>query len=76
VADLAGSPPTYLMCGALDLFVEEDIDYARRLIRAGVPTELHIYPGAPHAFTFVETAAVAKAHARDSMAAMKRALVR
>jgi acetyl esterase/lipase len=72
--DLAGLPPTYLSCGALDLFLEEDMEYARRLIRAGVPTELHIYPGAPHAFMFVETADVTKRHSRDSMAALNRAL--
>jgi acetyl esterase/lipase len=72
--DLAGLPPTYIICGALDLFLEEDMDYARRLIRAGVPTELHIYPGAPHAFMFVPDAAVSKTYARDSMTALKRAL--
>jgi len=72
--DLAGLPPTFMICGALDLFIEEDIDYARRLIRAGVPTEFHIYPGAPHAFNFVEAASVSKAFARDSMTALKRAL--
>jgi len=72
--DLAGLPPTFMICGALDLFIEEDIDYARRLIRGGVPTELHIYPGAPHAFNFIENAAVTKSFARDSMAAMMRAL--
>ena len=36
--------------GAIDLFVAEDIEYARRLIDAGVPTELHVIPGAYHAF--------------------------
>ena len=63
-----------MICGALDLFIDEDIDYARRLIRAGVPTEFHVYPGAPHAFNYVEAAVVTKAFARDSMAALKRAL--
>lgn len=71
---LAGLPPTFISCGALDLFIEEDIDYARRLIAAGVPTELHIYPGAPHAFQMVAEARVAKAHAEVSLAAMKRGL--
>ena len=74
--DLSGLPPTYIICGALDLFLEEDIEYARRLMRAGVPTELHIYPGAPHAFMFMAEAGVTKAYARDSMAALKKALVR
>lgn len=72
--DLAGLPPTYIICGALDLFLEENIDYATRLIRAGVPTEMHVYPGAPHGFMMVPHAAVSKTFHRDSMAALKRAL--
>ncbi len=74
--DLSGLPPTFISCGALDLFLEEDMEYARRLIRAGVPTELHIYPGAPHGFMFVADAYVTRAYARDSMAALERALTR
>ncbi|HZZ90718.1 MAG TPA: alpha/beta hydrolase [Caulobacteraceae bacterium] len=74
--DLSGLPPTFMICGALDLFLEEDLDYARRLIRAGVPTELHVYPGAPHAFMFVPDAAVSRTFARDSMDALKRAVTR
>ena len=73
-SDLSGLPPTFMICGALDLFLEEDLDYARRLIRAGVPTELHIYPGAPHGFMFIPTAQVSLAFARDSMAALARAV--
>ena len=48
--DLSGLPPTYIAVGALDLFLEEDLEYSRRLIRAGVPTELHVIPGAYHGF--------------------------
>ncbi len=48
--DLCGLPPTLIVVGALDGFVEEDIQYAHRLIVAGVDTELHVYPGAPHGF--------------------------
>lgn len=73
-SDLSGLPPTFMICGALDLFLEEDLDYARRLIRAGVPTELHIYPGAPHGFMFIPTAQVSLTFARDSMAALWRAV--
>jgi triacylglycerol lipase len=72
--DLAGLPPTFMICGALDLFLEEDLDYARRLIRAGVPTELHVYPGAPHGFMFMPDAQVTRTFARDSMAALARAV--
>ncbi|MFJ5122141.1 alpha/beta hydrolase fold domain-containing protein [Kitasatospora sp. NPDC088548] len=47
--DLGGLPPTYLDVGDLDLFRTEDIAYAGRLVRAGVPVELHVYPGGIHA---------------------------
>lgn len=49
--DLTGLPPTFLGVGALDGFVDEDLAFAAALIHAQVPTELHVYPGAPHGFT-------------------------
>jgi acetyl esterase/lipase len=48
--DLSGLPPTYVDTGDLDIFRAEDVDYASRLTAAGVPTELHVYPGCPHGF--------------------------
>ena len=48
--DLRGLPPTFISVGALDVFADEDIDYANRLRHAGVPVEMHVYPGAPHGF--------------------------
>jgi triacylglycerol lipase len=72
--DLAGLPPTYITVGALDLFLEEDMEYARRLVRAGVPTELHLYPGAFHGFPMMADASVSKAYTRDLMGALRRAL--
>jgi len=74
VNDLSGLPPTFMVCGALDLFLEENLDYARRLMRAGVSTELHVYPGAPHGFMFVPDAGVTRTYARDSLDAWSRAL--
>jgi acetyl esterase/lipase len=53
VADLRKLPPAFILVGGLDLFLEEDLEYARRLIRAGVSTELHVIPGAFHGFTSV-----------------------
>lgn len=47
---LEGLPPTYIDVGGLDLFVEEDTEYALRLTRANIPVEFHLYPGLPHAF--------------------------
>lgn len=72
--DLTGLPPAFIAVGALDLFVEEDIEYARRLIRAGVPTELHVYPGAFHAFDMQPQAAVTKSFRTAWTAFLSRAL--
>jgi acetyl esterase/lipase len=55
--DLSGLPPTFVALGALDLFLEESLDYARRLTRAGVPAELHVIPGAFHGFSAAGPAA-------------------
>jgi triacylglycerol lipase len=71
---LKGLPPTFISTGALDLFLEEDLEYARRLTREGVPVELHVYPGAYHAFNIAAGAGVAQAAQRDSLAALRRAL--
>jgi triacylglycerol lipase len=58
--DLANLPPTYICVGALDGFRDEDIVYAQRLLQAGVPTELHVLPGAPHGFDSIGDSAVAR----------------
>ena len=50
VENLAGLPPAFVGVGAIDLFVDEDIEYARRLNAAGVQTELVVVPGAFHGF--------------------------
>lgn len=70
---LEGLPPTFIGVGTLDLFLEEDMEYARRLIRVGVPTELHVYPGAFHGFPMVENAKVSQALVRDELGALTRA---
>ncbi len=57
MADLSGLPPTSMLTAELDLFVDEDIDYAQRLLQARVPTELHVYHGAPHGFHRLNPAA-------------------
>jgi acetyl esterase/lipase len=73
---LEGLPATFINVGALDLFLEEDLEYARRLMRAGVPTELHVYPGAYHGFRMVADARVTQAAQRDQLNALKRAFER
>lgn len=72
--DVSGLPSTFIYVGALDLFVDEDVAYATRLLHAGVPTELHIFPGAVHAFETAVDSPLAKNAARISLEALRRAL--
>jgi acetyl esterase/lipase len=73
VKDLSGLPPTFIGVGALDLFVDEDVDYARRLIAAGVPTELLVVPGAYHGFNgLVPKASVSVRFNAQALNALKR----
>ena len=72
--DLTGLPKTFIGVGTLDVFRDEDMDYALRLLAAGVPTELHVYPGAPHGFEMITpTAGVAVRCQRDIDDALARA---
>lgn len=72
--DLSGLPATFISTGALDLFVEENLDYARRLIHAGVATELHVYPGAIHGFAMMTGSTVAKQDKQLVTTALTRVL--
>ncbi|WP_131105593.1 alpha/beta hydrolase [Ornithinimicrobium sufpigmenti] len=69
---LTGLPPTFISVGSLDLFLEEDIEYARRLICEGVPTELHVYPGGFHAYDQMPEARITRAYYRDFVEALRR----
>ena len=73
--DLSGLPPAYIPIGDLDLFLDENIDYARRLLAAGVPTELHVYPGGFHGFDgMAPRAELAQRFHADRDQALKRIL--
>src|SRR4029077_18395508 len=72
--NLAGLPPAFIGGGAIYLFVDEDVEYARRLINGRVPTELHVIPGAYHGFdVLVPDAAVSKRFTESWMVALRRA---
>lgn len=73
--DLTGLPPTYVCVGTMDLFRDEDIAYAQRLIAAGVPTELAVFPGVYHAAeSFTPDAPVSQRMNQSIMTALANAL--
>ena len=71
-AEVADLPPTFMSTGALDLFLEEDMAYGLRLSRAGVPVDLHVYPGAVHAFDLERETRLTRNANDDLITAMAR----
>nr|ACO88888.1 putative alpha/beta hydrolase fold protein [Microbacterium sp. MA1] len=63
--DHATLAPAYIETGELDIFRDEDIDYARALLRAGVSCELHVHPGAPHGFEWLNPYSAVSKRARS-----------
>jgi acetyl esterase/lipase len=74
---LENLPPAFIACPTLDLFIDEGVTYAHRLMRAGVAVELLVYPGGFHGFDiFGGEAPVSVRARRDSHEALERALAR
>ncbi|KUG54480.1 hypothetical protein AVL62_03100 [Serinicoccus chungangensis] len=48
--DLSGLPPTWISTSDVELFFDEDADYADRLRVAGTDVTLEVVAGAPHGF--------------------------
>lgn len=69
-ADLSGLPPAYVLAAGEDCLRDEAIDYALRLQAAGVPTELHVVPGVPHAFTAMQPGAAVSRRLRAELTAV------
>jgi acetyl esterase/lipase len=74
-ADLAGLPPAWIGVGTLDLFHDEDLAYAERLKKAGVPCHLEVVPGAFHGFDrIVSSAPVSRSFFDSQCASLREAL--
>ncbi|MFI6154501.1 alpha/beta hydrolase [Kitasatospora sp. NPDC051170] len=72
---LGGLPPVYLGVGDLELGRDEVIDFGLRLSQAGVPLELHVFPGAYHGFDIKDPRAGVSRHSLATQVdALRRAL--
>ncbi|WP_280478413.1 alpha/beta hydrolase [Nocardia asiatica] len=72
--DLSGLPPAYIATAEFCPNRDEDIDYALRLLRAGVPVELHQWPGTFHGSQAIQSAQVSRRQTEELTAALRRAL--
>ena len=72
--DYSGLPPAYMYVGDLDMFRDETLDYASRLGQAGIPVELHVFPGCFHGFEVFADGAVSRRANDEVIRALREAL--
>ena len=73
--DLTGLPPALVSVGTMDLFRDENINYAQRLMAAGIPTDLQVYAGMFHGAEMLAPDAAASRQMRmDYLTTLKRAI--
>lgn len=72
--DLSGLPPAYVTAMEFDPLRDEDILYALGMLQAGVPVELHTYPGTFHGSGIIPHAAVSQRYKQDVLGAIRRGL--
>ncbi len=73
-ATYAGLPDTFISVGSLDLFAQENLTFAARLLQDNVGVEMHLYPGAYHGFERVPEAQLSQQFVTDRGRALKRAI--
>lgn len=73
--DLSNLPPAYITSCEFDPLRDEGLAYGQRLVQAGVPTELHLYPGTFHGSGgLVPTVDVSRRMRAELIAATRRGL--
>jgi acetyl esterase/lipase len=72
--DASGLPPAYINTMEFDPLRDEGVLYALTLMKAGISTELHSYPGTFHGSSMVPTAEVSRREAKEMFAVLRRGL--
>ncbi len=72
--ELKGLPPAYISAMEFDPLRDEGVLYALALMAAGVPVELHAFPGTFHGSMLVRHAAVSRRQNAETMDALRRGL--
>lgn len=72
--NLKGLPPAFIGVGSIDLFFDEDVDYAQRLSAAGVFAELVVVPGGFHGFDLFKQTKVVQRYEEHYLGALRQGL--
>lgn len=72
--NLSDLPPAYIVAAEFDPLRDENILYALRLLEAGVPTELHVFPGTFHGSQMFEHARVSRRQQQETIEVLRRGL--
>lgn len=73
--DLSDLPPTYLSTMQYDPLRDEGIEFALRLMQAGVTVELHSFPGTFHGSTIFLGASVSQRCQHEVLESLRRHLI-
>ncbi|MEM1435009.1 MAG: alpha/beta hydrolase [Pseudomonadota bacterium] len=74
VESCAGLPSTWLFTAQLDLFRDENLSYAQRLMAAGVAVDLVLYAGACHGFQLLPGTRLGRRFIAEHKAALAHGL--
>ena len=74
VDELRGLPPACVTTMEFDPLRDEGLEYAQKLLQAGVSVEVHSYPGTFHGSALIATASVSQRENADTRAVLKRGL--
>lgn len=72
--DLSDLPPAYISTMEFDPLRDEGVEYALKLMRAGVATELHSFPGTFHGSSLFSGTAISRRESKEMFAVLQRAL--
>jgi len=72
--DLSGLPPAYVSTMEFDPLRDEGVEYALKLMRSGVATELHSFPGTFHGSALFTHVQVSQREAAEMFTVLRRAL--
>jgi len=71
--NLTKLPPAFIGVGSKDLFFEENLEYAKKLVKAGVKIELHTYANGYHGFdSSAPNAEISKRFKKDMFVILKK----